>query len=61
MNYRKIANEIMNAGYLDAPTGSKLHRVGLKVIKRNYRQSFNRPTRYVYQRQEPDILLYSFA
>jgi hypothetical protein len=38
MNYQKIANQIMNAGYLDAPTDSKLHRAGLKVIRRKNRQ-----------------------
>jgi hypothetical protein len=53
MNYRKIAIDVMNAGYLDAPKGSKLHRVGLKVLKRKNRQLFNRPINYVHQRQNP--------
>lgn len=44
MNYKKIANEIMNAGYLDAPTDSKLHRVGLKVMRRKNRQLVGKKT-----------------
>ncbi len=38
MNYRKIAADMMNAGYLDAPKNSKLHRVGLKVMRRKNKQ-----------------------
>jgi len=45
MNYKKIANKIIDAGYLDAPTGSKLHRVGLKVMKRKNRQLVGKKTR----------------
>jgi hypothetical protein len=53
MDYIKIASDIMNTGYLDAPKDSKLHRVGLKVMRRKNRQLFNRPINYVYQRQNP--------
>jgi hypothetical protein len=63
MNYRKIYNQIVDAGYYDAPTDSKLHRVGLKVLKRKDRQSFNRRItldQWIHlQLQEPDILLRS--
>ena len=45
MNYKKLANEIMNAGYLDAPEDSKLHRVGLKVMKRKNKQLVGKKTR----------------
>ena len=65
MNYLKIYNQIQDAGYLDAPTDSKLHRVGLKVLKRKNRQLFNTPItldQWIHlQLQEPDILLRSFA
>jgi hypothetical protein len=44
MNYRKIASDIMNAGYLDAPKDSKLHRVGLKVMRRKNRQLIGKKT-----------------
>lgn len=53
MNYRKIYNQIVDAGYYDAPKDSKLHRVGLKVLKRHNRQLFNRPIDYVHEERDP--------
>ena len=44
MNYFKIAADIMSAGYLDAPKDSKLHRVGLKVMRRKNRQLIGKKT-----------------
>lgn len=52
MNYLKIAADIMSAGYLDAPKDSKLHRVGLKVMRRKNRQLIGKKIRT----QNPDPL-----
>jgi hypothetical protein len=39
MNYRAIANSLIDQGYLKAKDGSKVHRVGLKVMKRRNMQA----------------------
>jgi hypothetical protein len=52
MNYRKLANKFIAAGYLEAEEDSKLHRVGRKVMRVRNQQVTN--GRFVKSLGRPD-------
>lgn len=39
MNYRKLLSKLIDKGYIEAPEGSKLERVGRKVARARNRQA----------------------